>query len=94
MTAEEYMSSKGWAKPKHIMVGGKDVEKIMEEYAIIKSKYHVKKALKQANKEFLNQHLEIDDRAFDKMGEIILDLKCQKRISKDILNAYPLSNIV
>ena len=35
----------------------------------------------------------LDDKAFDKMGVIILDLKCQKRISKDILNSYPITNI-
>lgn len=83
ITAEKF-------KNKNALLFLANPEKIMIEFA----KYHVKKALEQANEEFLNQHLEIDDRAFDKMGEIILDLKCQKRISKDILNAYPLSNIV
>lgn len=88
MTANEFLKDSNLEKV--FKSGPPNLETIMIKFA----QYHVKKALKQANKEFLNQHLEIDDRAFDKMGEIILDLKCQKRISKDILNAYPESNIV
>ena len=66
-----------------------NIEFLLREFA----KIHVKAALKEVNKEFLNQYIKIDDKAFDKMGVIILDLKCQKRISKDILNAYSLTNI-
>ena len=45
MTTEEFISSKGWGKPQYIMVGGKDVQKALIEFA----KLHVEAALKEAS---------------------------------------------
>ena len=66
-----------------------DVKQAMIEFA----KLHVKAALLAAKNELLNSNIEIDDKAFDKMGEVILDLKCQNIICKNILKVYPDKNI-
>jgi hypothetical protein len=47
MTAEELLKLKGYALPKHILVSGNDVVKLMIEFA----KYHVKLAIKECIEE-------------------------------------------
>lgn len=77
-TAEEYMSSKGWAEPKYILVGGKDVEKVMIEFA----KLHVQAALEAASK-----NIKLDYSHLEAISGMVLVDKTS------ILNAYPLENI-
>lgn len=55
------------------------------------AKLHCKEQAKVISEVSLNY--ETDDKAFDKMGEIIPSLKAEKENKKSILQAYPLKNI-
>lgn len=55
------------------------------------AKLHVQAALEAASKVHLSG--EIDEWAFDKMGEEILSEKALEYNIKQILNAYPLNNV-
>lgn len=67
------------------------VIKLLKEDRINFAKKHCLAALEAASKVSLNY--EIDEKAFDKMGEEIPSLKAEKQNKKSILNAYPLNNI-
>lgn len=55
------------------------------------TKLHVKAALRSASNVYLKG--EIDQKAFDKMGEEILSEEAEEFNRNSIRNAYPLSNI-
>lgn len=75
-TAEEFLNSKGYAEAKYIMVGGIDVLRLLEEYSIIKAKFHVKAALEAA--------LE----SIPCLGSST-DIATYEEVEKEVLNAYP-----
>ena len=66
----------------------KDIIKALKKFA----KLHTKEQAKVISEVRLNY--EIDDKAFDEMGETIPSLKAEKENKKAILNAYPLTNII
>lgn len=64
-----------------------NVEKLMKEFA----KLHVEAALKEASKAHLS--IDMDEYAFDKMGEKILTEEAEEYNVNSILESYPLTNI-
>jgi hypothetical protein len=85
MTTEEFISSKGWGKPQYIMVGGKDVQKALIEFA----KLHVEAALKEASEK-------AKTKSRKKTYKASSGVEYDYVISVDknsILNAYPLNQI-
>lgn len=92
MTAEELLDSKGYAKPEHIVIGGKDVIKLLQEFA----QHHVTEALKAASEKSTLLENGVDTNNFryfiEKYDSFYNEMKID--INKEsILKAYPLTNI-
>jgi hypothetical protein len=82
----------GLIRKKFPIHDGVFVLRTIEEFMIEFAKFHVQAALEAASKISLNY--EIDEKAFDKMGEEIPSLRAEKQNKKSIINAYPLTNII
>jgi hypothetical protein len=84
-TIEEYLRSKGYAKPEHIAIGGTDVVKLLREF----SGMHANQALQEAYKK-----ARIVDDPNSYCGNTGSEYPPDQIVSKEsILNAYPLENI-
>ena len=87
-TAEEFLKNKNY--PSFSTEGGLGlvyVKEIMIEFA----RYHVKQALYEASRVHLSA--DTDEKAFDKMGEVIFTDDAEEYNTNQILSAYPLDNI-
>lgn len=90
-TAEEFLDT--YVSKEHIP-WSPDTEKYygaINTCMIEFTKLHVKAALRSASNVYLKG--EIDQKAFDKMGEEILSEEAEEFNRNSIRNAYPLSNI-
>lgn len=80
MTAKEFLEINN-------RLNDSSVELLMVEFA----KYHVQKALESASKTHLSA--DNDERAFDKMGEIIFSEEAKEYNENQLLTCYSLENI-
>ena len=91
MTAEELMLQRLYVtndgEPASIHDNFNTVKDTMVEFA----KYHVQKALESASKTHLSA--DNDERAFDKMGEVVFSEEAKEYNENQLLTCYSLENI-